>query len=52
MKAGLLGLIILAALVIIACGVWVTRALIAELRPRKATVRPAPQPEPTLPEAK
>jgi hypothetical protein len=34
MKVALLVLIVLAALIVIVCGVWVTKALIAELWPR------------------
>lgn len=41
MKVGLLALIILAAVVVIICGVWVTIALIADLWPRKAAARAA-----------
>ncbi len=48
MKVALLAVVVVAALVIIACGVWVTRALIAELWPRK----PARQPERTPPTTK
>jgi hypothetical protein len=36
-KVGLLTLIVLAAVVVIICGVWVTIALIADLWPRKTT---------------
>jgi hypothetical protein len=41
MKIVLLLLIVFAALIVIACGVWVTRALILDLWPRKSAEQPA-----------
>jgi hypothetical protein len=45
MKIVLLPLIVLAALIVVGCGVWVTRALIVDLWPRKSAEQPACKPE-------